>query len=175
MKKAPPDRCVVDTNVAVAANGSHGAASRECVDASARALHGVMSGGHLFIDQAGQIVREYRDNLSAKGQPGPGDAFLKWVLTHEWGGVNVTRVPLTLSDADLTEFAELPAPTNGVRYDPSDRKFLAVSAAHPEHPPILQATDTKWWGWRESLAKARVPVHFLCGDIEQKYREKTRR
>jgi hypothetical protein len=175
VKKAPPDRCVVDTNVAVVANGGHGTASRECVDASARALQRVMSGGHLFIDQAGQLVREYRDNLDARGQPGPGDAFLKWVLTHEWGRQRITRVPLTPSDAGSTEFRELPVPADGVRYDPSDRKLLAVSAAHPEHPPILQATDTKWWGWRESLAKARVPVHFLCPEIEQKYREKMRR
>jgi hypothetical protein len=175
VKKGPPDRCVIDTNVAVAANGGHAAAERECVDASARALHGVMSGGHLFIDQAGEIVREYRGNLSAKGQPGPGDAFLKWVLTHEWSDVKITRVSLTPSNAGYTEFAELPAPTDGVEYDPSDRKFLAVSAAHPEHPPILQATDTKWWGWRESLAKAGVSVHFLCPEIEGKHRDKMRR
>jgi hypothetical protein len=162
---------VVDTNVAVTANGSQ-SASRPCVDTSARALQRIMSDGHLFIDQAGQIVQEYRQNLDAKGQPGPGDAFLKWVLTHEWGGARITRVPLTASEADPRQFDELPAPIDGVRYDPSDCKFLAVSAAHPEHPPILQATDSKWWGWRKSLSKSDITIHFLCPEIEQKYQEK---
>jgi hypothetical protein len=172
VKQGPPVHCVVDTNVAVTANGGHGAASRGCVDSSARALQRIMLDGHLYIDQAGQIVREYRDNLHAKGQPGPGDAFLKWVLTHEWGGIKITRVPLTASESDPDDFRELPTPADGIQYDPSDCKFLAVSAAHSAHPPILQATDSKWWGWRDSLAKAGIPLHFLCPEIAQKYKEK---
>jgi hypothetical protein len=170
--KAPPARCVVDTNVAVTANGGQPAASRECIDASARSLQRIISGGHLFIDQAGQIVQEYRDNLDAKGQPGPGDAFLKWVLTHEWGAVRITRVALTPSEDNPNRFTELPAPLDDVRYDPSDCKFLAVSAAHPQHPAILQATDSKWWGWRASLAKAGVSVHFLCSEIGRNIRRR---
>ena len=54
-----PVRCVVDTNVAVTANGGNEAASQECVAASARALEQVMARGHLFIDATGWIVEEY--------------------------------------------------------------------------------------------------------------------
>ena len=131
-----------------------------------------MSGGHLFIDQAGLIVAEYCQHLRRKGQPGPGDMFLKWVLTHEWSGERVTRVPLTPSPSDPNTFEELPAPRKGIRYDPSDCKFLAVAAADPSQRPILQATDSKWWGWRESLSDTGVSVHFLCPEIEQTYKEK---
>lgn len=168
-----PLRCVVDTNVAATANGANAEAPPACVAASARALQRVMARGHVFIDAGDRIVAEYRQNLRAAGEPGPGDAFLKWILTHEWGGQRVTRVPITpINDAD-DDFAELPPPPAGTVYDPSDRKFLAVAAAHPDRPPILQAFDSKWWGWQDALGAIGVTIHFLCPQaIAAKHREK---
>jgi hypothetical protein len=168
-----PARCVVDTNVAATANGANPGTSLECVAASARALKAVMEHGHVFIDDGGAIVAEYRRNLSARGQPGPGDVFLKWLLTHEWGGARVTRVQITPKPGDDEDFVELPPPPDGVAYDPSDRKFLAVAAADPEKPPILQSFDSKWWGWRSALGESGISVHFLCEEeIARKHEAK---
>lgn len=167
-----PLGCVVDTNVAVTANGPHAGAGPECAAECGRVLVNISRNGRVFIDDAGLIVREYRDNLNARGQPGLGDAFLRWLLTNEWAGRRVVRVPLKARADDSSDFEELPPPTTGVFYDPSDRKFLAVAAAHPERPPILQATDSKWWGWQESLSKAGVKVHFLCPEIQAKFATK---
>lgn len=173
MKARLPLRCVIDTNVAVTANGANDGAPPECVAASARALRDVMKAGRVFVDAGGRIVAEYRANLDAGGQPGPGDAFLKWLLTHEWDARRVTRVEITPRPGDPEGFEELPEPPPGVAYDPSDRKFLAVAAAHEERPPILQSFDSKWWGWQEALAAIGVTVHFLCPDaIAEKYLEK---
>lgn len=168
-----PLRCVVDTNVTTTANGANGGAAASCVAASAKALQAVMAKGHVFIDDGGRILAEYRAHLSAKGEPGPGDAFLKWLLTHEWGGERVTHVPITETAEDDEDFLELSDPPEGVVYDRSDRKFLAVAAAHPEHPPILQAFDSKWWGWRAALERDGVRIHFLCErEIADKHAEK---
>ena len=168
-----PLRCVVDTNVTVTANGANAGATPACVAASAKALQSVMEKGHVFIDDGGRIVAEYRANLSAKGQPGPGDAFLKWLLTHEWGGEKVTRVTVTPTAGDDEDFEELPEPPPDTFYDRSDRKFLAVAAASSEHPQILQAFDSKWWGWQAALSNIGVTIHFLCKhDIARKYEEK---
>jgi hypothetical protein len=168
-----PVRCVVDTNVLVTANGGNESASAECVAASARALQRVRDVGHVFLDAPGAIVAEYRNNLAPFGQPRPGNAFLKWLLTNEYNPARVTRVALTPVVEDPGGFQELPPPPDGVQYDPSDRKFLAVSAAHPEHPPILQALDSKWWGWTVALKGCGVSIHFLCPDeIAAKHREK---
>ncbi len=173
---SPPLRCVVDTNVPATANGANSSASPDCVARSARALQALVKSGHVFIDAGGLIVKEYRNSLSAKGQPGPGDAFLKWLLSVEWGGERVTRVAVTPKPNDPEDFEELPTPPKGVRYDRSDRKFLAVSAAHNEHPPILQSFDAKWWGWRRALAGIGVTIHFLCeADVKKKHAEKTKR
>lgn len=172
---ALPLRCVVDTNVATTANGANSGARASCVAASARALHAIMKKGHVFIDSERHILDEYGKNLSDRGQPGPGDAFLKWLLTHEWNEERVTQVVITRNDDDegREDFDELPPPPEGILYDASDRKFLAVAAAHPSHPPILQAFDSKWWGWRQALAEVGVRIHFLCeDDIAEKHREK---
>lgn len=139
-----------------------------------------MSGGHVFIDDGAgtaggqsRIIKEYRANLNAKGQPGAGDVFFKWVLTHEWGGEKVTRVKITPKHNDPEDFLELPASQQGIVYDPSDRKFLAVAAAHPEHPPLLQSFDSKWWGWQSALSSQGITIHFLCEHaIQQKHAAK---
>lgn len=171
-----PTRCVVDTNVATTANSANEHAPMDCVLASVRALSDVMKKCHVFIDDVdghSLIVREYRENLSARGQPGPGDAFLKWLLTHEWGGTRVTRVTITPSSNDDEGYEELPEAKDGTVYDRSDRKFLAVAAAHHEHPPILQSFDSKWWGWQDALKEVGVTIHFLCPEaIRRKHAEK---
>lgn len=79
---------------------------------------------------------------------------------------------ITPTAEDEENFEELPEPT-GARYDRSDRKFLAVAAAAAEHPPILQAFDSKWWGWQTALSEIGVTIHFLCEhEIATKHREK---
>lgn len=127
----------------------------------------------MFIDAAGEIIAEYRNNLAAFKDPRAGNAFFKWLLTNEWNPQKVTHVVITVKADDNSKFNELPDPPDGVRYDPSDRKFLAVSAAHPEHPPVLQALDSKWWGWKDALEKTGVVIHFVCPDeIARKHAEK---
>lgn len=168
-----PKRCVVDTNVPMTANRMNADASQACIERSVQALRDIANGGHLFLDAGRKILGEYEKNLLVRGEPGPGTRFLKWILTHEYNGKRVTRVPITPKDADPEDFEELPPPTTGVRYDRSDRKFLAVAAAHPDRPPVLQSGDSKWWGWTESLAKCGVRIHFLCPEeVSAKHKKK---
>ena len=167
-----PILCVVDTNVVATAEGLHDNASATCQRMSAEALQTMMAHGHLFLDAAGEIVDEYLDAVG-KGQPGAGGAFVRWVLRHEWAAARVSRVAITPRTGGPTGFVELPRPMSGVRYDPSDEKFLAVSAAHPDRPSVLQACDSKWWGWQKSLAACGVKIHFLCPDeIRTKHAKK---
>jgi hypothetical protein len=131
-----------------------------------------MTKGHLFLDNAGLILSEYLAAVGT-GQPEAGGAFVRWVLQNQWVEANVSRVVITPRTDAPTTFHELPPPVTGTTYDPSDEKFLAVAAAHPERPPVLQALDSKWWGWQDSLRACGVTVHFLCPDeIEAKHHEK---
>ena len=170
----PPVRCVIDTNVVATAEGANPTAGLNCRVASVEALHGVMQqGGHLFIDDGGEILAEYLRVVGSGGQPEAGGAFVRWVLQNQWVVENVSRVVITSRTGAPTGYHELPAPTEGTMYDPSDEKFLAVAAAHPECPPVLQAFDSKWWGWQDSLEACGVTIHFLCpSEIKAKYDEK---
>ena len=131
-----------------------------------------MAHGHLCIDDGGAILDEYFGAVGAC-QPEAGGAFVKWLLQNQWVASRVSRVAITPRKGAPTSFHELAPPVAGTVYDPSDEKFLAVAAAHPEKPPVLQSFDSKWWGWQESLKNCAVTIHFLCPDeIKDKYEEK---
>ncbi|MBI4493070.1 MAG: hypothetical protein HY690_09790 [Chloroflexi bacterium] len=47
----------------------------------------------------------------------------------------------------------------------SDRKFVAVARACQRRPPVVNATDTDWWLFRDALKRHGVEVEFLCPDL----------
>jgi len=134
------------------------------------AIEDVVKHGGLVIDIHNEIFDEYRANLSMAGQPGMGDRFLKWVHDNRWGFPEEDRVRITKIGNTYEEF---PEHTGLKDFDLSDRKFVAVANAHPAQPPILQATDSKWWRWKDALAEVGVNVTFLCEDwIRKKHDDK---
>lgn len=154
-------RAVVDTNVPLIANRK-ASVSEECVATCARQLAKLMKGGHLVLDEGWRIIGEYQNKLSPSGQPGPGDAFLKWVLTNHANPGRCTKVPVTRRGSDPNDFEEFPATRDLVGFDPSDRKFVAVAASDPSAPPVWQGFDSKWWGFRKILRREGIQVVFLC-------------
>ena len=171
-------KCIIDTNVPVTANLATNVEAiacelLPCVLACVEAIEHVVEHGGLVIDSGDEIFDEYRARLSMRGQPGLGDRLMKWVHDHRWTIPEEDRVTITTSGDSYREF-----PNHGAlnHFDRSDRKFVAVANAHPAKPPILQATDSKWWGWKDALNEAGITVRFLCEDwIKKKYAEKMER
>lgn len=58
-------------------------------------------------------------------------------------------------------FKEFPDHEGLQQFDLSDRKFVAAANAHEKKPPIAQATDSKWWGWKNALEEAGLSVFFV--------------
>ena len=170
-----PSLCVVDTNVPKTANlkvtpEMDSDLPDDCIDACIDAITTVMKDRSLVIDDSDEIVAEYRRQLSMKGQPGVGDVFMKWVHTNAYGLAECQRVEITKTDESYEEFPEHDSLS---KFDLADKKFVAVSNAHPKKPAILQATDTKWWGWREGLTDVGIKVIFVCQKhIEKKHEDK---
>lgn len=107
-----------------------------------------------------------------RGQPGVGDRFMKWAHDNLWRLPDCQRVKITKSGASYREF---PRRAGLDDFDLSDRKFIAVANAHPDKPPVLQATDSEWWGWKDVLQNAGVRVHFLCPEyVKNKYSRRTK-
>jgi len=170
-----PNLCVVDTNVAKTANlatlpdpGSD--VPDACVLACIEAVEHVIQNKGLVLDAGDEIFDEYRQQLSMKGQPGVGDRFMKWVHDHRYNPEYCNLVSIIKNGESYNEFPEHNDLKN---FDKSDQKFVAVSNAHPDKPTILQATDSKWWGWKDALSACGITVQFMCEEyIQTKYQEK---
>ena len=138
----------------------------KCVEA----IEHIVKNGGLVIDSGDEIFYEYRLNLSLSGQPGIGDRFMKWVHDNRWKFPAEDRVTITQNNDSYDEF---PHHVKLVDFDRSDKKFIAVASAHPKKPQILEATDCKWWGWKDPLMEVGITVNFLCPDYAKaKYKEK---
>jgi len=173
-----PEKCLVDTNVPKTANLATQSDPVSdvpdcCVLACIEAIEHIIRKRALVMDAGDEIFDEYRQQLSMRGQPGVGDRFMKWVHDNRWSFSNSDRVAITKNGDSYDEFPN----HDGLKeFDKSDRKFVAVANAHSEKPPILQATDSKWWGWKEALQKVGITVCFLCPEYtETKHAEKMER
>jgi hypothetical protein len=156
---------VVDTNVLVAANGRATQAGPRCVTACTERLSAIVRDGRVALDDRWLIIREYQRLASSSGQPGVGDAFLKWVLTNRTSPARSELVHVTPRDGAQDEFEEFPDDPELARFDRADRKYVAVARASPSHPPVLNATDRDWWLAQEALARYEVHVEFLCPEL----------
>ena len=168
-----PSKCLVDTNVPKTANlatqpDPDSGVCDACVLACVEAIEHVIRKRALVIDAGDEIFDEYRQQLSMRGQPGVGDRFSKWVHDHRWGLPQDQRVSITRNGDSYDEF---PDHDDLSLFDISDRKFVAVANAHADKPPILQATDSKWWGWKDALAEVGIRVHFLCPKYAEPIKE----
>lgn len=155
-----PRPCLVDTNVAIVANGKSEQADEDLVEKCIDAILEITTKGGLVIDSEDRIFDEYRQNLSLSGQPGTGDAFMKWVHDFRWQAELCEMRDVTCLDEDEQVFEEFPTADDLREFDRSDRKFVAVANAG-KCCPILQAVDFKWWGWKDALALAGITVHFI--------------
>jgi hypothetical protein len=153
---------IVDTNVPIVANGHSDQASRPCAVACQQLIAEFSADRRiLVIDSSWKIIQEYKHRLNQAGQPGIGDAFLRWVLTNWANPLRCEQVLITPT-VDGHDFAEFPDDPALERFDRSDRKFVAVSHAHPAHPPIFNAVDTDWLHYQDALAAHGVRVEHVC-------------
>lgn len=155
-------RCVVDTNVAVVANGRPDPTdprppSIPCRIAAVTFLMKVEKKGRVLLDVEGEIQNEYRRHLNPRGAPGVGDRFFQIVL-HSSPNL-VERVDLPKRPDG--EYEHLPQTLIDAGFDPSDRKFAALACK--EGVPVHNATDSDWIEHSVTLAKEGIQVDNLCG------------
>jgi hypothetical protein len=166
---------VVDTNVPKVANlatkpEEDSDVPDTCIFDCVKAIEYVTQNKALVIDNGDEIFNEYHNNLSLKGQPGIGDHFMKWVNDYRWSLPEVNQVQLTKENDSYMQF---PHDVRLADFDLSDHKFVAVANGHPGSPPILEATDSKWWGYKDVLSELGIKICFLCPEyVETKYMQK---
>lgn len=161
-------RAIVEENVAIVANDSSREnplatqANERCQIECIRTLRKIVKNGIAVIDDAGEIIMKYRQNLSGKGQPGVGDAFLKHVYDHQYNKRKVQR--LVLSVDEHGHYIDFPKDPRLKNFDPSDRLFVALALASPKRAYIINAVDSDYSHHRQPLRSAGVSVIELCSD-----------
>ena len=159
-------RCIIDTNVMITANKAVSCQEDEivseyptlvlnCIELLQRVQR---KGIYVVLDEDCEIFDEYKDYLSFSGQPGVGDVFFKWLFDNCWGFPSSERIKLHKTENGYKEF---PQGMEQANIDLDDMKFFAVSNAHPSKPDIFEATDSKWWNWRDAALQCGIRIQFL--------------
>jgi len=156
---------IVDTNVAIAANGDADHVDENCVSTCLQELSATRRGRLLLLDDAGLILEEYLKQKPHGFPQGPGDAFLIWVNDNQANPMHVRNVRVTPLHGDPRAFDEFPDDLDLATFDRQDRKFVAVALASGGTPTILNATDTDWWIHRIALQRVGVHIKFLCPNL----------
>ena len=156
---------VLDTNVAVVANGTAEQASKACMSVCTVKLLEISEAKDcsLLLDDRYLILSEYQKELNFSGQPGPGDAFFKWIWERQ-ADERYCRI-VTVTPHEARGFEEFPDDPDLESFDMDDRKFVAIALASGSGPQVFNASDTDWWDHREALQRHGVDVVFLCPDL----------
>lgn len=150
-------RYVIDTNVAIVANGGDESVRISCRTSAIELLVKAVNSGTICVDSGGEIQAEYRHHLNPKGQPGVGDRFYLEVLNSH--PKRVQRVDIEKLPSG--EYKDLPQAVVDSGFDPSDRKFAAV--ARKASAPVYNAIDSDWVEKREVIEASGIIIKFVCG------------
>ena len=160
------DAVIVDTNVIVIANDTDDKRA-DCRDLCQDRLQQIFDQCEkVVIDNERQILGEYEDNANPNARKGIGDIFVKTLLQNLKNPEICTMVHITLSVGNGTDFEEFPDDPALSDFDPDDRKFIAAAlvyeSIHQQKATLLQAADSQWYGFRETLIRNGLEVEFIC-------------
>lgn len=151
---------VVDTNVAVVANGKADHAPPLCQIACIERLQLLISDGTLLLDSLGHILGEYLGHLPSGSPIGVGDQFFVWVVTNQ---TNTSRCRMVeIAPDEVRGYVEFPDDPELAAFDWDDRKFASVALGSTEECEILNASDTDWAIHRRALESHGISISFLC-------------
>ena len=168
---------IIDTNVICEAANTNYASmddlraccARNCARFINHFIHSAES--RIAMDTHYEIMIEYERNAPRPGTENPAAYFMLWFYDYL-----AKMSPEDLIDTQKTgenQYGTFPSDKRLSDFDPADRKFIAVANAHPEHPPIVEGTDCKWWGYKEVLAEHGILIDFLCEEyIKDAYQKK---
>lgn len=172
------NKFIIDTNVALLAGTPVSKIPSEeliCAQKCVRFINDFLNNpeSKIVLDRDGRILREYKSVYAKLGsQPSLASAFHRWVCTRITKDIDPMDF-VELHEISQNVFKEYPDDERIKKFDPSDRKFIAVANAHQEHPAIIEGSDCKWWGIRQALEELGIKVTFMDESyIKMKYEQK---
>ena len=142
--------------------------AKKCLDFIKRFMENPKAS--LVLDAEGRILREYRGAYMLGSSPNMATIFSIWV--HQHMPKNAEDF-VSLKEIKEHEFVNYPESEKLKTFDPPDRKYIALAYSHKERLPIVEASDSKWWGIKEDLQKNGIEILFIDEDyIKDKYMQK---
>jgi hypothetical protein len=134
---------------------------RACAGKSAEFLDAVRNDRRVVLDADRHVLGEYTRNARSTGEPGPGDAFLKWVLTNQ---TNPTRCLIVVLTPDSGRgFEEFPVDAELTDFDQDDRVFVSLALTVPAE--LFVAVDTDFWEFQRPLRDSGLSLTLLCPEL----------
>lgn len=124
----------------------------------------------LVLDAEGRILKEYRGAYSLGENPNMAASFTIWV--HQHMPKNAEDF-IPLRELKENVFENYPDSDRLKSFDPPDRKYIALAYNHNKRPPIVEASDSKWWGIKDDLKNNGIDIFFIDEEyIKDKYLQK---
>lgn len=117
----------------------------------------------LILDTTWMVMGEYRNVIKKKG--GIGEQLIRLLSSTIGSGEYSLLVPITRQNGSFIEF---PDDSRLEKFDPSDRKWIALARAYiqsyPDQPPspIVEATDDKWHAFEAVFKEYGVMIDWIC-------------
>ena len=166
---------IVDTNVPLTAAGMNTEASADCVliceDIVSRILKGEIV---LVIDEDGQAISEYRQNMYPDPKGTRAGQFLMYLLMNRRRELRVHS--LSLGRLASGEYRDYPDNQDSwtshdercKTFDQDDKKWVALALRFNRDTgtdaPIVNAADRCWLAFESHLESAGVNLEILCRD-----------
>ena len=121
----------------------------------------------VLLDREGRVLKEYhRKAFKISDYPNMATMLIQTALE---GNCEY----LSIGESNENQYNLYPSLASLKEFDPPDRIFIALAYNHDRKPPIVEASDSKWWGIKDDLAKCGMEVIFIDEDyIRKKYEKK---
>lgn len=114
-------------------------------------------GSKLVLDADYEISKEYRNRISMNTPAGK--KFWRWFNSYQ-SRISAADFVKLEKDAE-GNYKMFPTEERTKEFDLSDRKFIALARTHSEHPPVVEAADGKWLGYKDVFEEYGVHIEFL--------------
>lgn len=166
------DRVILDTNVPAKASIAPQSCPIEELDMQEKCMEYIgelirKNDKKLVLDLGYEIWKEYHNHVCK--DTSMGRLFFKWF--YEYCSTILPQDHIKLEKDQEGLYVDFPYDDETKNFDEADKKFVALSNAHSDKPPIIEASDGKWLGYEAAFAKYGIHIEFLDREYAQKMYE----
>jgi hypothetical protein len=150
---------IVDTNIFIAANGKADQLAENDANKCRLFVGSLFSDTTISLDLQGEIFNEYFNHMNWSGQPGIGDAFVKYLWDRQYNKTICEKVDIKKDKNGI--YKQLRDKKDLLLFDPNDHKFIAVYLGSKNSAVICNACDSDWENNKLLLSKYQINVYEI--------------